>query len=153
MLSMSQEEQTPKSPGETARSGPPDPEVRAKPKRRTFTADYKRRILAEVDACTEKGGIGEILRREGLYSSHLTDWRRGRERGLEPRKRGRKRAPLTAASERVAELEKENRRLQRERDLLQARLKRADLMLDLQKKASEILGFQFPELPNDETSA
>ena len=72
----------------------PDPEVPAKAKRRKFTAAYKLRVLAEADGCTGLGEIGRLLRREGLYSSHLSDWRRARQRGslraLAPKKRGRK---------------------------------------------------------------
>ncbi len=69
-----------------------DPEVVPQAKRRQFSAAYKERILAEADACTEPGEIGALLRREGLYSSYLTSWRREREKGqgLEPQKRGRK---------------------------------------------------------------
>ena len=71
-----------------------DVQVAAKARRRTYTAEYKRRILKEADACTASGAIGALLRREGLYSSHLVEWRRARERGelaaLAPKKRGRK---------------------------------------------------------------
>ena len=117
---------------------PPDPEVVEKPKRRQFTAAYKRRIVEEADACKGSGEVGALLRREGLYSSHLSSWRRQRETGLEPKKRGRK--GKTPEQKRVAELEKENRRLLREKARLEAKLKRADLMLEIQKKVSELLG-------------
>lgn len=94
----------------------PDPEVVPKAKRRKFSAEYKRRILDEADSCTEPGQIGALLRREGLYSFHLTTWRRQRDRGLiqamSPKKRGRKRKD---------ELEREVARLQRENARLQAR--------------------------------
>lgn len=100
-------------------------------RRRRFTADFKRQVLADADACTEPGQLGALLRRHGLYSSHLTDWRRQRDQGtlaaLEPKKRGRKataRHPLAAE---VARLEQENKRLQ-------ARAERAERLVELQKK-------------------
>jgi len=114
----------------------PDPEVSEKPTRRRFTAEYKLRILRLADDCTEPGSIGALLRREGLYSSHLTMWRRQRERGmldgLKPKKRGReaaKRNPL------LPELE----RLRRENERLAQRLKQAELIIEVQKKASQML--------------
>src|SRR5215469_1677822 len=85
----------------------PDPEVASKPKRRQFTAEYKRSILEEAEACRDEGAIGALLRREGLYSSHLTTWRRQREQGeqeaLTPKKRGRKATtnPLTEENQRL----------------------------------------------------
>lgn len=125
-------------------SVPPDPEVVEKPRRRQFTAEYKRRIVAEAEACTEPGEIGALLRREGLYSSVLSLWRRQAKAkgldGLATKKRGRKPKHKTPEQRRIAELEQENARLQREQSKLEAKLKRADLMLDLQKKVSEILG-------------
>ena len=121
----------------------PDPEVVGRPVRRTFTAAYKRRILAEVDGAREAGAVGQILRREGLYSSHLTCWRRGRaaadEAALVPKKRGPKPAaknPLLA----------ENVELKREKVRLEKKLRRAELMLDFQKKVSQILGITLPML-------
>lgn len=120
----------------------PDPEVVVKAQRRRFTAEYKRRILQEADACTQHGEIGALLRREGLYSSHLNTWRRQRARGelqgLTPAKRGRKANPQAA----------ENARLQRETERLKAQLARAQLIIDVQKKVSQLLGL--PEMPNDE---
>lgn len=103
-------------------------EVREKPKRRTFTTAYKRRILEETDAAVP-GTIAAILRREGLYSSHLTKWRAEREEGLS-KKRGRKGNPLTA----------ENRRLRAECARLEKKLNQANEIIELQKKVSEILG-------------
>jgi transposase len=118
----------------------PDPEVVPKAKRRKFTAEYKRRILEEADHCTEPGQIGALLRREGLYSSHLTTWRRQRERGLiqalSPKKRGRKRKE---------ELEKEVSRLQRENVRLQTSLEQAEMIIDVQKKLSKLLGLEMEE--------
>lgn len=112
-----------------------DPEVDAKPIRRRFSAGYKRRILKEADRC-DPGGIAVLLRREGLYSSHLTTWRRQRERGeiagLEPRKRGRKAVPRNP-------LAAENERLQRENERLQKRLQQAETIIDVQKKLCGML--------------
>src|SRR5262245_20682102 len=88
---------------------PEDVQVAAKPQRRSFTAEYKRRILKEADACTAPGTVGAILRREGLYSSNLVEWRRARVRGelaaLTPKKRGRKPTPSILGTEKIAELE------------------------------------------------
>lgn len=113
----------------------PDPEVVPKAKRRKFSAEYKRRILEEADNCTESGHVGALLRREGLYSSHLSTWRRQRGRGvvegLRPKKRGRKRKD---------ELEREVTRLQRENERLQASLEQAETIIDVQKKLSRLLG-------------
>jgi transposase len=118
----------------------PDPEVMPKAKRRKFSAEYKRRILEEADSCTEPGQIGALLRREGLYSSHLTTWRRQRDRGLiqalSPKKRGRKRKD---------ELEREVARLQRENARLQASLEQAEMIIDVQKKLSKLLGLEMEE--------
>ena len=122
-------------PSRAAAPAVPDPEVPEKAARRRFTAEYKLRILHEADGCVEPGALGALLRREGLYSSHLTTWRRQREQGaleaLTPKKRGR-RAPHPL-SRRVAELERENAHLQR-------RLKQAETIIEVQKKVSEILG-------------
>lgn len=126
---------------------PPDPEVVATPKRRRYSADYKLRILKEADACTKPGEIGAILRREGLYSSLLTIWRRQRDAGLKSKKRGRKAKDADPRDKKIKALERETRSLQRDKALLKARLQRADLMLDLQKKCSEILGVTFPPPP------
>jgi len=118
---------------------PPDPEVtEAKPRRR-FTAAYKLRVIDQADQCSEPGQIGALLRREGLYSSHLTNWRKQREQGilqgLTPAKRGRKARPRNPLDTRVAELERENERLQN-------KLKQAHIIIEAQKKISEILGIE-----------
>jgi transposase-like protein len=130
--------------GERAPVVVPDPEVTERPKRRRFTAEYKLRILREADACKHDGDIGALLRREGLYSSHLTTWRRQRDEiakaGLKARKRGPK---GKAVDPRVKKLERENARLKR-------RLARAELMLEIQKKASEMLGIPLNPPNNDE---
>ena len=116
-------------------SGRPDPEVVTKAKRRSFTAAYKLWVLEEADKCREQPGqIGALLRREGLYASHLSTWRRQREAGqlagLRPRKRGRKENKEEA----------EIRRLRRENERLERRLEQAELIIEAQKKLSEILG-------------
>jgi len=112
-------------------SRPPDPEVVPKASRRTFSAAEKLRILNEADACTQSGQIGALLRREGLYSSHLVKWRRLRAAGqlqaLAPQPRGPKPAPPDPVAEELAQLRKENARLQ-------ARLTQAELVIDVQKK-------------------
>jgi transposase-like protein len=112
----------------------PDPEVEPRPQRRVFTGDYKAKIVAECDAATEPGQIGAILRREGLYSSHLVDWRRRRVDGLAPRKTGRPpKNPI------IREQEKELLRLKRENAKLQEKLRRAEIIVDAQKKLAEVL--------------
>lgn len=111
-----------------------DPEVAAKAKRRQFSAEYKRRIVREADA-SAPGEIGALLRREGLYSSHLITWRGQRERGELAglsTKRGRKAKAVNPLAKRVAELERDKRRLER-------KLEQAELLLDIQKKASRLL--------------
>ncbi len=114
-------------------------EVMAKPTRRRFTVEYKLRILRETDACSRRGEIGALLRREGLYSSNLTAWCKQREKGelegLSQKRRGplsKEKNPLAA---KVATLERENRRLR-------ARSERAEGLVELQKKVSEILGIE-----------
>lgn len=121
----------------------PDPEVDPTPRRRSFTAEYKASVLAECDAATEPGQIGAILRREGLYSSHLADWRarraaRGSE-GLKPKKTG----PPPKDPE-LAAVQKELDRARRENAALQEKLRRAEVIIDAQKKLAEVLSF----LPN-----
>jgi transposase-like protein len=120
----------------------PNPEVIVKAERRHFTAEYKQRVLQEADACTQRGEIGALLRREGLYSSHLDTWRRQRTRGvlqgLTPAKRGRKVDPQAL----------ENARLLRETVRLKVQLERAELIIEVQKKVSQLLGL--PEIQSDE---
>ena len=121
----------------------PDPEVVQRPVRRHFTAAYKQRILTEVDAAADTRTIGRILRREGLYSSHLASWRKTREQSqraaLEPKKRGPKPTPKNP-------LQAENAKLTRENARLNKKLRRAELIIDLQKKVSQILGITLPVL-------
>lgn len=125
----------------------PDPEVTDKAARRRFTAKYKMSILQQVDACTDSGCIGAILRREGLYSSNLNTWRRQRDEGslaaLTPKQRGRK-AALTDS------VTLENAQLRKEVDRLTIRLKKAELIIDVQKKVSQILGITLATPPDSE---
>ena len=129
---------TPAPAGQTM----PDPEVVVKAQRRRFTAAYKQRILQEADAATQPGAVGALLRREGLYSSHLSTWRhqraQGELQGLTPAKRGRHVDPQAA----------EIVRLQRETDRLTAQLARAELIIEVQKKVSQLLGL--PEILRSE---
>lgn len=117
-------------------------EVMTKPKRRSFTAEYKRDVLRQAAACTKPGDMGALLRREGLYSSHVATWRREMEQrglaGLAPHKRGPKVIPLTAA-------EVENRRLRQENTVLTARAERAEMLVEIQKKLSTLLGLELPK--------
>lgn len=112
----------------------PDPEVPEKGKRRRFTAEYKLWVLKQVEACTEPGQVGSLLRREGLYSSHLAAWRAARDAGALSelgKKRGRKGAHP---------LERENEKLRRRNDLLCRRLDQAQKIIEVQGKVSELLG-------------
>ena len=129
-----------RSGGAPPAGGPPDrpdPEVPEKAARRRFSGEYKRRVLDEADACVEPGQIGALLRREGLYSSHLSKWRGQRERGtlagLQPKKRGPKADPSKPAKS-------ETERLRREIKRLSKQLRQAEMIIEIQKKASEILG-------------
>jgi len=112
-------------------------EVVPKAKRRLFSASYKLRILEEYERATRPGERGALLRREGLYSSNLTAWRRQRDQGqigaLSPKKRGPKPSPDAALIREVTRLQKENGRLER-------KLKQAELIIDVQKKVSALLG-------------
>jgi transposase-like protein len=117
-------------------------EVLAKAERRRYTAEYKRRILAEADACTKPGELGALLRREGLYSSILAAWRAARRRGelvgLASKRRGPKGRVPDARDKRIAELERENRKLR-------ARAQRAEALVEVQKKLSQLLGIDLAE--------
>jgi len=144
------ERSEPQSPGRGSTSGVsgrskrarPNPEVVEQAKRRRFSAKYKLSILEQVDACTEPGQIGALLRREGLYYSNLTDWRRQREnwslKGLAPKKRGPRPDPDKELVKRIAKLEKENLRLA-------DKLEKAELIIDVQKKVARLLGTEQPE--------
>ena len=141
--------------GSSAPAGPaqektatPDPEVVARPKRRTFTAEYKLKVLRDADALAATGGVGAMLRAEGLFSSHLTEWRRERDAGqfaaLEPKKRGRKARKDKALSD-------ENARLAREVVRLNRRLAQAEAIIDVQKKVASLLGIPL-KTPEDDGS-
>jgi transposase-like protein len=112
-------------------------EVLAKAQRRRFTLEYKRRILQEADGCTKPGDLGALLRREGLYSSHLATWRQARARGelsgLAPKKRGPKAKAIDPNAKHILRLERENRRLR-------ARAERAEALVELQKKMAALFG-------------
>ena len=120
----------------------PEVEVLAKARRRRFTAEKKAAILREADACTQPGEVAALLRREGLYSSHLTAWRAARKRGglagSAERKRGPKAQPPDARDKRIVALERETRKLA-------ARAERAEALVDLQKKVAALLGRPIPE--------
>jgi len=118
----------------------PDPEVPARHARRRFTTAYKLEILRKADACARHGELGALLRREGLYSSHIVTWRRQREHGLMPKTRGRKK---TAIDPRVKKLEQENRRLT-------SRLQRAEAVIAFQKKVAELLGIPLKPFETDD---
>jgi transposase-like protein len=117
----------------------PDPEVLPKAERRQFSAEYKLRVLAEADRCSERGQLGALLRREGLYSSHLSKWRQQRERGALGQQRGRKADPQTV----------ELKRLERENERLRNRLERAEHIIEVQKKLAELLGTTLDEMPSN----
>jgi transposase-like protein len=124
--------------------------VAAKARRRRFTAEYKRAILAEADACKEFGALGALLRREGLWSSHLSVWRaqrmRGELMGLTPKKRGPKTKVKSPLDNRVDELERENAKLRK-------RAERAEALIEVQKKLSELWGVTLPTLEDTERTS
>lgn len=117
----------------------PDPQVKEKAERRQFSVEYKRRILAEAAGCSQRGEIGALLRREGLYSSHLDKWRKQRDQGVltgsNGQKRGRKSDPQ---AEEIA-------RLQRENEQMRSRLERAERIIEVQKKLAQLLGTMYGE--------
>ena len=115
------------------------PEVSEKATRRRFTLAYKEKILAEADQCTVAGELGELLRREGLYSSNLSNWRRQRDQGtLATHQRGRKPNPNKKEIQELAKLKRDNARLTE-------RLRQAELIIEVQKKVSEMMGIKLPE--------
>ena len=120
----------------------PDPEVSDKPRRRRHSAKYKLKILRELDGCREPGQIGAVLRREGLYSSHISEWRKkraaGELRALTPRKAGRKPKPHNPQEAEYVRLQRENARLKEE-------LRKAQLIIEVQKKVSEMLNIPLDE--------
>ena len=124
-------------------------EVSERPVRRRFSAAYKLRILAEAEVCSEPGQLGELLRREGLYSSHLSMWRKQRDEGvlagLKPKRRGRKAKSKNPLAD-------ENARLHRENDRLKEKLRQAELIIDVQKKVAEMLNIPLRTLDEKESS-
>ena len=135
-----------RSAGNAPSGARPDPEVVATARRQQFTSGDKRRILEAADRCTQPGEIGALLRKEGIYSSHLTTWRRQRaadERAaLAPHKRGRKADPAQAEDHRVLQLTQENDRLRR-------KLAQANAIIDVQKKLCVLLGLSTDETPSE----
>lgn len=132
----------------TAGSAVPDPEVAAKAQRRRFSAEYKLRIVEEADRATDPGAIGALLRREGLYSSHLVEWRRLREAGALgalSQKRGRKPTHNPLAEE--------NSKLKDELAQVKKKLQQAELIIDVQKKVSALLGIVLPEAGRGESNS
>jgi transposase-like protein len=133
----------PRREGKRSAAVPPDPEVVDKPLRRQFPPSYKLRIIEEADRCTEPGEVGRLLRREGLYTSHLAAWRRaarnGSLKGLS-KKRGRK-AERNPLEEKVRKLERENARLEKE-------LHKAHLIIDVQGKVAGLLGLSLEDETN-----
>ena len=125
------------------------PEMSDRPRRRTFTAQTKLRVLAETDGVADVGGIGAILRREGLYSSTLTDWRRQRDSGalgaVTPTKRGPKSAVRNPLAAELAQAKRENAHLGR-------RLERAEAIIEIQKKVAALLGIPLATPDSDDVS-
>ena len=125
-------------PTATSESSIPDPQVKpktAKAKRRKFSASDKQRILAAVDAATEPGAVGRILRREGIYHSQLSQWRQQRAAGINAGLTGQ---PRGAKGPSVKTLQQENRKLQREKARLAEKLRRAEIIIEFQKKAAAL---------------
>ena len=117
-----------------------------RPRRRIFSTEFKLKFLAEADACKGTGQVAALLRREGLYSSNLTEWRRARAAGLL--------GPVNGGvkGQGVNPLAVENKRLQKEKRVLERKLKRAELLLEIQKKAAELMGIELDQqLPDDES--
>jgi transposase-like protein len=137
---------TVKAGADPASDSRPDPEVVAKPKRRTYTAEYKQRILEEAEAvAATRGGLGALLRREGLYSSLLTYWRRERAKGVREALTPRQRGPKSKRNPMVEEVQK----LRRQNARLTEDLRKAHLIIDVQKKVAALLGNPIPEQAPD----
>ena len=134
---------------ESASGSRPDPEVVAKPKRRTYTAEYKQRILREAEtAAATRGGIGALLRREGLYSSLLHVWRQERDQGIREALTPQKRGPKSRRNP----LEEENQKLRRQNARLTEDLRKAHIIIDVQKKVAALLGHPIPDPDPEEKS-
>jgi hypothetical protein len=117
-------------------------EVSSKAKRRFFTAEYKRKVLLELDACSKPGDVGALLRREGLWSSHLTSWRRQRESGELSGLAAKKRGPKARLTD---ERDREIAQLKREVAKQTARAEKAELIAEIQKKLGELVGLKMPD--------
>ena len=130
-----------------SRNGTMDSEVSAKISFRRYPASYKLEVLQEAERCTKRGGIGALLRREGLYSSLLSSWRRQREAGEFDGLAGKKRGRDGAAREKLTA---ENKRLRRENQRLEGKLRKAEIVIDVQKKVSELLGIPLNSSELDE---
>jgi transposase len=126
---------------ETVRTERPDPEVKPTAPRRRFGAKEKLCILEEAEACIEPGEIGALVRREGIYSSYLSRWRRARDRGQLDGLSAKKRGPKRTVDQELAE---ENATLRRENERLRARLEQAETIIEVQKKLSQMLGLETP---------
>ena len=138
-----------KADAESASGSRPDPEVVAKPKRRTYTAEYKQRILREAEtAAATRGGIGALLRREGLYSSLLHVWRQERDQGIREALTPQKRGPKSRRNP----LEEENQKLRRQNARLTEDLRKAHIIIDVQKKVAALLGHPIPDPDPEEKS-
>ncbi len=138
-----------RSKAERPMSAVPNPEVYEKATRRKFTAEYKLRILKLADNCTESGSMGALLRREGIYQSYLKTWRDQRDNDmlsrLKPKKRGRKAVKINPLQKEVDGLHKENKRLTKQ-------LRHAELIIDVQKKVSEVMGIALESAEGGEKS-
>jgi len=122
----------------------PDPEVKPKPARRLFSAEYKLKILQQTDQCHEPGQIGELLRKEGLYSSHLTQWRKLRQQGILDglsERRGKKQQDRN-------QLIQENQALKRKNLQLEKKMEHLELLVEVQKKISDVFQISTPNLPS-----
>jgi len=128
----------PSSPARASRGLRPVPEPEVKAQRRQFSGTYKLHLLQEADACKNPGEIAALLRREGLYASHLSKWRKHHRLGTLEGMRGRKADPDAELKQRIRQLERENERLQ-------AKLHQAAKIIDVQKKVSELLGLSLDE--------
>jgi len=127
----------------------PDSEVVARPRRRSFPAEYKRSILSQAEAAQDAGTVGLLLRREGLYSSHLTTWKRQRKQGVLDALAPKKRGPKVV----VSPLVKQNREQQVVIDRLTKKLKNAELIIEVQKKVAALLGNPIPNIQIDEENS
>ena len=138
---------SPGPPASVGRLRPvPNPEVEPKAERRQYSAAYKLQIVQAAEVCKGEGEIGALLRREGLYASHLCNWRKAHRQGVLGVPRGRKADPN-------AEQQKQMHRLERDNELLRRKLQQAEALIEIQKKVSEILGISLatPTLTDDES--